>query len=57
MEIFEVSKSFPVEEKFSLIDQIRRLSRSVCSNLAEAHRKKKYPAHFVSKISDWDAEN
>jgi len=57
MEIFQISKSFPKEEKYSLIDQVRRSSRSVCANLAEAYRKKQYPAHFVSKLSDCDAEN
>jgi four helix bundle protein len=57
MEIFEISKSFPKEETYSLTDQIRRSSRSVCANIAEAYRKKIYPAHFVSKISDADAEN
>ena len=57
MDIFEVSKSFPVEERYSLTDQMRRSSRSVCSNLAEAYRKKKYPAHFLSKVSDADMEN
>jgi len=57
MEIFKVSKSFPKEEKYSLTDQIRRSSRSVCANMAEAYRKRQYPAHFVSKISDCDAEN
>ncbi len=57
MEIFEVSKSFPPEEKYSLTDQIRRSSRSVCINLLEAYRKKIYPAHFVAKITDSDMEN
>jgi len=57
MEIFEVSKSFPNEERYALTDQIRRCSRSVCANLSEAYRKKKYPAHFISKLSDCDAEN
>ena len=57
MDIFEVSKNFPKDEMYSLTDQIRRSSRSVCGNLAEAFRKKQYPAHFVSKISDSDAEN
>lgn len=57
MEIFEMTKSFPKEEKYSLIDQIRRSSRSVCANLGEGYRKRKYPAHFVSKITDCDAEN
>jgi len=57
MKIFEISKSFPVEEKYSLTDQIRRSSRSVCANLSEAYRKRQYPAHFISKISDSDMEN
>lgn len=57
MEIFEISKTFPKEERYSLIDQVRRSSRSVCANLAEAYRKRQYPAHFVSKLSDCDAEN
>jgi four helix bundle protein len=57
MEIFRTSKSFPSEEKYSLTDQIRRASRSVCTNIAEAYRKKKYPAHFVLKVTDSDAEN
>lgn len=57
MEIFNTSKSFPKEERYSLTDQIRRSSRSVCANLAEAYRKRQYPAHFLSKISDCDAEN
>ncbi len=57
MQIFEISKLFPKEERYSLTDQIRRASRSVCANLAKAYRKKQYPAHFVSKISDCDAEN
>ena len=57
MDIFEVSKSFPKEEKYSLTDQIRRCSRSVCANFGEAYRRRKYPAHFVSKLTDCDAEN
>ena len=57
MEIFTISKVFPGEEKFSLTDQTRKSSRSVCTNIAEAYRKKKYPAHFVLKITDSDAEN
>ncbi len=52
MTIFNLTKNFPVEEKFSLVDQIRRPSRSVCSNLAEAWRKRKYPAVFRSKRID-----
>lgn len=57
MEIFEISKTFPREETYALTDQIRRASRSVCANIAEAYRKKMYPAHFVSKTSDADMEN
>ena len=56
MQIFEVSKHFPPEEKYSLTDQIRRSSRSVCANIAEAWRKRRYPNAFVSKLSDADAE-
>ena len=52
MEIFQISKRFPAEEIYSLTDQIRRASRSVCSNLAEAWRKRIYKAVFVNKISD-----
>ncbi|MDP2302293.1 MAG: four helix bundle protein [Ignavibacteria bacterium] len=50
--IFEITKTFPSEEKFSLTDQIRRSSRSVCSNLAEGWRKRKYKAVFVNKLTD-----
>ena len=57
MEIFNISKSFPAEEKFGLTSQIRRSSRSVCSNIAEGYRKRKYEAHFMSKLSDADMEN
>ena len=57
MQIFYISKSFPKEEKYSLTDQIRRSSRSVCANLGEAYRKRQYPAHFISKVSDADMEN
>ena len=57
MEIFEISKTFPKEETYSLTDQIRRSSRSVCICLLEAYRKKRYPAHFVSKVTDSDMEN
>ena len=56
MEIYELSKKFPSEEKFSLTDQIRRSSRSVCTNMAEAWRKRRYEAAFVSKLSDSDGE-
>ena len=52
MRIFDLTKSFPSEEKFSLVDQIRRASRSVCSNLAEGWRKRKYKAVFVNKLTD-----
>jgi four helix bundle protein len=52
MMIFEITRSFPPEEKYSMVDQVRRSSRSVCTNIAEAWRKRKYPAHFVSKLSD-----
>jgi four helix bundle protein len=57
MKIFDLSKSFPKEEKYSLTDQIRRSSRSVCANIAEAYRKRDYPKHFHSKLTDTDAEN
>jgi four helix bundle protein len=57
MKIFETSKHFPKEETYSLTDQVRRSSRSVCANFAEAFRRKKYAAHFLSKLSDSDAEN
>ncbi len=56
MKIFEASKFFPNEERYSLTDQIRRSSRSVCANIAEAWRKRRYPNAFVSKLSDADAE-
>ena len=57
MEIFEETKTFNRDEKFSLTDQIRRSSRAVCANLREAWAKRRYPAHFVSKLTDADAEN
>jgi four helix bundle protein len=56
MNIFELSKQFPKEEKYSLTDQIRRSSRSVCANLAEAWRKRRYKAAFIAKLSDCEAE-
>lgn len=56
MEIFEISKSFPKEERYSLTDQIRRASRSVPANIAEAWRKRIYPKSFVAKIIDSEAE-
>lgn len=57
MEVFEISKTFPKEVTYSLTDQIRRSSRSVCANIAEAYRKREYPKHFHSKLTDSDAEN
>jgi four helix bundle protein len=56
MRIFEESKGFPVEERYSLTDQVRRSSRSVCTSIAEAWRKRRYPNAFVSKLTDADAE-
>ena len=56
MRIFELTKSFPRAEQYALTDQIRRSSRSVCVNIGEAWRKRRYPAHFVSKLTDADAE-
>lgn len=57
MRIFEITKTFPKEEIYSLTDQIRRSSRSVYSNIAEAYRKRIYPKNFHSKLTDCDAEN
>jgi four helix bundle protein len=57
MDVFEISKSFPRDEKYSLTDQIRRCSRSVAACIAEAYRKKRYESYFVSKASDADMEN
>jgi four helix bundle protein len=57
MDIFQLSKSFPKEEKYSLTDQIRRSSRSVSANIAEGYRKRRYTNHFISKLTDSDAEN
>jgi four helix bundle protein len=56
MQIFEVTKSFPKEERYSLVDQVRRSSRSVCANMAEAWRKRRYEAAFISKLSDSESE-
>ena len=56
MEIYELTKTFPKEERYSLTDQIRRASRSVSVNIAEGYRKRRYPKHFTSKITDADAE-
>lgn len=57
MDIFRMSKTWPAEEKYSLTDQVRRSSRSVCANLREAWAKRRYEAHFLSKLSDCDGEN
>ena len=57
MDIYSISKSFPSEEKYSLTNQIRRSSRSVSANIAEASRKRRYEKHFISKLTDSDAEN
>ncbi len=57
MKLFEVSKTFPTEERFALTSQIRRSSRSVCLNLREAWAKRRYRAHFLSKLTDCDGEN
>lgn len=56
MEIFQITKSFPPEEKYSLTDQIRRSSRSVCANIGEAWRKRRYKAAFIAKLSDSETE-
>ena len=57
MEIFNISKTFPVEEKYSLTDQIRRSTRSVSSNIAEAFRKRRYPKSFILKLSESETES
>jgi four helix bundle protein len=57
MEIYELSKQWPPEERYALIDQIRRSSRSVCGNIREAWSKRRYEAHFISKLTDADGEN
>src|SRR3954453_3579909 len=56
MDIFELTKRFPAEEKFALVSQIRRSSRSVCLNLREAWAKRRYESHFINKLTDCDAE-
>lgn len=56
MQIFALRKAFPIEEKYSMVDQMRRSSRSVCANIAEAWRKRRHRAHFVSKLSDAASE-
>jgi len=55
--IYKISKTFPSEERFSLTDQIRRSSRAVSANVAEAYAKRKYESHFISKLTDADMEN
>jgi four helix bundle protein len=57
MAVFELSKRFPAEERFALTSQLRRSSRSICLNLREAWAKRRYEAHFVSKLTDCDGEN
>jgi four helix bundle protein len=57
MSVFKLSKDFPAEEKFALTSQIRRSSRSICLNLREAWAKRRYEAHFISKLTDCDGEN
>lgn len=57
MDLFHISKRFPPEERFALTGQMRRASRSVCQNLREAWAKRRYEAHFLSKLSDSDGEN
>ena len=57
MRIFELTNSFPKEEKYELTDQIRRSSRAVCRAIGEGYRKRQYPKHFSSKMSDADMEN
>jgi four helix bundle protein len=56
MKIFEITKRFPAEEKYSMVDQMRRSSRSVCANLAESWRKRRYKAAFIAKLSDAESE-
>ncbi len=56
MEIFELTKTFPPEERYSMVDQMRRSSRSVCTNIAEAWRKRRYKAAFIAKLSDSEGE-
>ena len=56
MKIFEVTKEFPAEEKYSMVDQMRRSSRSVCANIGEAWRKRRYKAAFIAKMSDAESE-
>lgn len=57
IQIYELTKTFPVDERYCLTSQIRRSSRSVCLNLREARAKRRYPAHFINKLTDCDGEN
>ena len=57
MRLFEISRTFPPEERYALVSQIRRSSRSVCNNLREAWAKRRYEAHFISKLTDCDGES
>jgi four helix bundle protein len=57
MEIFEFTKSFPTEENYPMVDQMRRSSRSVCTNIAEAWRKRRYKAAFIAKLNDAESES
>ncbi|WP_316802591.1 four helix bundle protein [Pedobacter nototheniae] len=56
MSIYNLTKSFPKEEQYSLVDQVRRSSRSICSSIGEAYKKRRYPNHFISKLTDADME-
>ncbi len=57
MEIFTITKRFPPEERYSLIDQVRRASRSVCANIVEAYRRRRYKDYFINKLNDAETEN
>lgn len=57
MEIYNLTKSFPPEEKYSLTDQVRRSSRSVCTNIVEAYKRRRYKDYFISKLNDYETEN
>lgn len=57
MDIFKITAKFPADEKYGLTSQIRRSSRSVCSGIVEGYRKRRYEAHFISKLTDADMEN
>jgi four helix bundle protein len=57
MDIYHLSKLFPQEEKYSLTDQVRRSSRSVCTNIAEAYKRRRYKDYFISKLNDAETEN